>query len=290
VDAIPVILNPSARSAKAARRADAVRSLSPRIRICETSGPGDARRLARELALAGATRVVAAGGDGTINEVVNGLAELGPDCPAALGILPFGTMNVFSVELGLPFRDLTRCWQAIESGQTKEIDLWKIDGHHFVQLAGVGLDAEIIKETTWERKKALGPLSYVLSAIRLMGKSAPSIVVRAEGRDPVEGSVVLLGNGRRYGGPLKLFPDASNTDGLLDVIVLRRHGYTQIFSMLISLFAYGYKSHSSDLTYFQTSRLTLDAAQEVPVEADGELIGHTPVTIERAAWPLRVLA
>lgn len=290
MEEIPVILNPAARSAKASARIEAIQELSPRIRLCPTSGPGDARRLAAELARAGASVVVAAGGDGTINEVVNGLRDAGPECKVALGLLPSGTMNVFSVELGLPTRSLVDCWRVIEQGRTRTIDLWEANGHAFVQLAGVGLDAEIIKETTWERKKALGPLSYVLSAAQLIGKSAPLVNVIAEGREPISGSVVLVGNGKRYGGPLKVFPQADNQDGLLDVIVLRRHGYGKIFTALFSLLVTGSDRRSKDLEYFQTKELRIESENEVPVEADGELIPCTlPLSIRKSPHPLTVL-
>ncbi len=287
---IPVILNPAARSAQASGRLEAIQELSPRIRLCPTAGPGDARRLARELALAGAPVVVAAGGDGTINEVVNGLRDAGPAHQAALGLLPAGTMNVFAVELGLPTKSLVECWAVIERGQRKTIDLWDANGHAFVQLAGIGLDAEIIKETTWERKKALGPLSYVLSAAQLMGKRAPQVRILAEGREPLLGSVVLVGNGKRYGGPIKVFPKADNQDGLLDVVVLRQHGYRKLLGALISLLWRGDDRHSADLEYFQTKELRVESTEEVPVEADGELIYcPLPVVIKLAERPLTVL-
>ena len=290
MEEIPVILNPAARSAKAAARIEAIQELAPNIRLCPTSGPGDARRFARELAQAGSPVVVAAGGDGTINEVVNGLRDAGPQCDVALGLLPSGTMNVFSVELGLPAKSLVDCWRVIERGITREIDLWDANGHAFMQLAGVGLDAEIIKETTWERKKALGPLSYVLSAAQLIGKSAPQVEIIADGREPILGSVVLVGNGKRYGGPLKVFPQANNQDGLLDVVVLRRHGYGKIFAALLSLLLTGYDRRSKDLEYFQTKELKILSDTDIPVEADGELITVSmPLVIRQAERKLKVL-
>ena len=290
MDEIPVIFNPAARSARASARSEAISELSPRLRLCPTAGPGDARRLAAELAAAGAPIIVAAGGDGTINEVVNGLHDAGPACMTTLGLLPAGTMNVFSVELGIPARSLVDCWRVIERGQRRTIDLWEINGHAFMQLAGVGMDAEIIKETSWESKKALGPLSYLMSAAQLLGKDAAQVTVRAPGREPLVGSVVLVGNGKRYGGPLKVFAQADNQDGLLDVIVLRSHGYGQILSALFSLFLSGDGRHSKEMEYFQTKELLIESEQEVPVEADGELIPCTlPIHITKAEKRLTVL-
>lgn len=289
VEEIPVILNPTARSAKASGRAAAIRELSPRIRLCETAGPGDARRLARELSQAGAPLVVAAGGDGTVNEVVNGLADLGPDCGTALGILPAGTMNVFAVELGLPAGDLAKCWRIAECSEVREVDLWKAGERYFVQLAGVGLDAQVIAETTWEKKKALGPLSYAMTMLRLIGQPGPELTVTADERPSMTAAAVLLGNGHRYGGPLKIFPRASNSDGLLDVLVLKRQSLTQLAMTLSSLFLSRYRYFSQHLEYFQARRVTVSALQPVPVEADGDLSGATPVVFEKAPWPLRVV-
>ena len=154
----------------------------------------------------------------------------------------------------------------------------------------MGIDAEIIRETTWESKKALGPLSYVISAAQLLGKQAPLLTIRSPERDPMEGSVVLVGNGKRYGGPLKVFAQADNQDGLLDVIVLRSHGYGQIFSALFSLFLSGDGRHSREMEYFQTRELIIESDQEIPVEADGELIpASMPIVFKKAGKKLTVL-
>ena len=99
--------------------------------------------------------IAAAGGDGTINEVVNGIADAGLERGVALGILPSGTMNVLSRELGLPGRNLEECWKLIENGEASSVDLWRADDQYFVQVAGVGLDADIIANTSWEEKNAL---------------------------------------------------------------------------------------------------------------------------------------
>lgn len=289
MDEIPVILNPTARSAKASQRSAAILELSSRIRLCETSGPGDARRLARELAEAGAAVVVAAGGDGTVNEVVNGLADIGPTCATALGVLPAGTMNVFAVELGLPSRDIARCWEVIERGNSREVDLWQAGERFFVQLAGVGLDAQVLQETPWEKKKALGPLSYALTMARLIGKPGPELIIEADDRPPMIGAAVLIGNGQRYGGPIKVFPRASNSDGLLDVLVLRRQGFTQLASTLASLFLSGYRRFAANIDYFQAARLAITGPAGIPFETDGDLAGSTPVVFSKAGWPLRVI-
>ncbi len=287
---IPVILNPSARSARAGERADTILALSSRVEIHPTGGPGDARRFARDLALAGAPVVVAAGGDGTINEVVNGIALAGPECRTALGILPSGTMNVFAGDLGLPVARLDECWSVIEAGHVRSIDLWLANDEYFVQLAGAGLDASVIAGTTWERKKKYGPVSYVIGMVEVMRRGSPMLTVTAPGRDPLEGRVVLIGNGVHYGGPFRLFPQASFTDGLLDVMVMRNHSLLNMARLSMAAAAGRYSTRLRDITYFQTPELDITCAETVPFQADGELSGHSPVKFRLAPFPLRVLA
>jgi YegS/Rv2252/BmrU family lipid kinase len=285
---VPVIFNPSARSAQAESRIDELKALSDRIVLHPTSQAGDARDIAASLAAAGAPIIVAAGGDGTVNEVVNGIASAGPSCPSALGLLPSGTMNVFAMDLGLPSDQMDECWAVIERGISRSIDLWRANDSYFVQLAGAGLDASIIASTTWESKKKLGPLSYLLSGLRTLQQPAPLLTIRAPGRDPITGTVALIGNGRSYGGPFRLFPDASFDDGKLDVVVMKYHGIAEFLKLSLSVMSGQFATDGSVLT-FQTPELTISAEGHVPFEADGELSGSVPVHIRHAGFPLRVL-
>jgi YegS/Rv2252/BmrU family lipid kinase len=260
------------------------------VQIHATDGAGDARKFARELALAGAPVVVAAGGDGTVNEVVNGIALAGPECRTALGILPSGTMNVFAGDLGLPAARLDECWGLIEAGHVRSIDLWRANDEYFAQLAGAGLDATVIAGTTWERKKKYGPVSYVIGMLEVMRRGTPVLTVTAPGRQPVEGRVVLVGNGTHYGGPFRLFPDASFTDGLLDVMVMKNHSLLNIARLSMAAAAGRYSPALRDIVYFQTPELDITCAETVPFQADGELSGETPVKFRQAPFPLRVIA
>ncbi len=276
---IPVIINPGARSARAGRRTDHIRALSPRVELHWTDGTGDAARLAEELARAGAPLVVAAGGDGTVNEVVNGIVKAGATERTALGVLPTGTMNVFAGGLGLKSSRLDDCWRAIEHGERLTVDLWDLNGTCFVQLAGAGLDAAIIRGTTWEAKKRYGPLSYILSGIRELRRTGVGLRVTAEGQDPITGRVVLAGNGRHYGGPFPLFPRAVAGDGLLDVVVMENHGWREFYTLGRGLLS-GHFRKGKGVRYFQTDRLRVEAdadAGGVPFEVDGELAGTAPV-------------
>lgn len=278
---ILVILNPAARSerAKAAwRRIEKLPNCTMRV----TTGPGDAQAVAEAAVKEGFGTIVAAGGDGTVNEVVNGL--VGAD--VSLGILPVGTMNVFAAELGLP-GDLDEAWAVIRAGRTRKVDLLRANQQYFIQLAGVGLDAQVVQATSWNFKKNFGPLSYLISAAQIAAKKPPRLLVEADGITR-EGSFVLIGNGRYYGGPVAFFKDARIDDGKLDVLIFKNLAYLDIARYLATVFM-GKHTTLSDVEYFQTRRALVRSDEDVPVEVDGEVVTTLPVTFRISSRKLRVV-
>ncbi len=278
---IAVIYNPAARSEKAARVRETIRSL-PRCKLMPTASAGDATTLAARAVELGFRTIVAAGGDGTVNDVVNGIAR----SDATLGVLPVGTMNVFAAELGIP-GDLRKAWAVIEAGHARRIDLGRANKKFFVQLAGVGLDAQVVAATSWASKKSLGPLSYLVSAAQIAAQPPPKLLIEAEGRER-EGSFVLIGNGRFYGGPLAFFKDAKIDDGLLDVLIFKNVGYLDL-ARYVSMMLVGRHTDLRDVEYFQTRRAAVRSESEVPVEVDGEVVERLPVTFRISARKLKVL-
>ena len=282
----PIIFNPKARSQKGGRVLRFMMKHANRFALYATNSGEEARELAARFAADGEPVVIVAGGDGTLNEVVRGLA--GSD--TVLGILPAGTMNVFAREMGIPFASLERAFEVIENGFTREVDLFEANGIPFVQMAGVGFDAMVIEETTWESKKMLGPLAYLLAAVRVLGEKPPQMrVTLADGR-VVEGVAVLTGNGSRYGGPFPFFRMADNHDSKLDVLVYKEAGYRLVLDSLRGL-ALGGIDLMDSVEYFQTESFTVEADREVPVEVDGELAGRfSKIRFVETSSHLRVLA
>ncbi len=279
-----VILNPAARGANSKALTTRIKQLSSEIIVRTTSTRGQAKTIAKKAVKEGFHTVIAAGGDGTINEVVNGLAR----ADITLGILPVGTMNVFAAELGIPSGNLARCWEIIEAGHIRRIDLPRANGHYFVQLAGVGLDAQVVQETSWNFKKNFGPLSYIVSATQIATRTPPHLIVEADD-ETREGSFVLIGNGRLYGGPFVIFKKAEIDDGKLDVLIFKNLGYLDIVRYLGGI-VFGSHLNFPDVEYFQTRKLKVHSEQEVPVEVDGEVIGNLPVTFRLSSHKLKVLA
>lgn len=282
----PVIFNPKARSQKGGRVLRFLMSHANRFALFATNHAGEARDLAARFAGQGEPVVIAAGGDGTLNEVVSGLAG----SRTLLGVLPAGTMNVFAREMGIPFDSLEKAFQVIERGFVREVDLFEANGAPFVQMAGVGFDAMVIEETSWESKKALGPLAYLLAAVKVLGETPPEIeVICPDGRRET-GVAVLAGNGSLYGGQFKFFRNASNNDSKLDVLVYKEAGYRLVLDSLRGL-AFGGIDLVASTSCFQTESFIVRANREVPVEVDGEWIGRfSEVRFVETANRLRVIA
>ncbi|HEX8281703.1 MAG TPA: diacylglycerol kinase family protein, partial [Chthoniobacterales bacterium] len=243
-----IILNPAARGERAKRLHARVAALTEGAVLRATSRCGDAECLARTAVAEGFRTVVAAGGDGTVNEVVNGIAGSN----AAIGLLPLGTMNVFAMELGLPSTDLAKCWDLIREGQTREVDLPSANGKFFAQLAGVGLDAQCVKETSRAFKRSFGPLSYIVSAAQIASRPPPRLRIESEHAVTEEGSFVLVGNGRLYGGPFPFFKQAVIDDGLFDVLVFKRLNYLEMMRYLQDVI-FSSQITSPEVEYFQTT-------------------------------------
>jgi YegS/Rv2252/BmrU family lipid kinase len=279
-----VILNPAARSERARRWRARVESLAQGCTVCTTTAPGEAETLARHAVQEGFEKIIAAGGDGTIHEVVNGLAN----STATLGLLPIGTVNVFAMELGLPSNNLDLCWDIIRGDHTRLVDLPSANEKYFVQLAGVGLDAQVVKETSARLKRNFGPLSYLISAAQVASRRPPRLFIESEDTSVEEGSFVLVGNGRRYGGPFPFFKQAVIDDGLLDVVVFKQLGYLEIIKYLQDVF-FSSEIRLPEVEYFQTRALRVTSEQPVPVELDGELVGNCPVEFQMRERALRVL-
>jgi diacylglycerol kinase (ATP) len=277
-----IIINPEARGARA--RLARLEKITHGAVIKATQGPGDAEAQAERAVEQGYTTIVAAGGDGTINEVVNGIAT----APVTLGILPMGTVNVFAMELGIPM-NLEKAWKIIRAKKVRRIDLASANGHFFVQMAGIGFDAQVVKENSRATKRVLGPLSYLLTATKVAVAKAPRLRVICHGKTVAEGSFVLVGNGRYYGGPFSLFNEADPQDGLLDVCVFRGSDYLSIIRYMRGAL-FGSLSRFSDVQYFKEKSLVVEANREVPLEVDGELIGHSPVRFAIKPGRLHVLA
>ena len=227
--------------------------------------------------------IVAAGGDGTVNEVANGLA--GSMRPLAL--LPLGTANVLAHEIGLPPGPEALA-ALIADAEPRPIWPGRVGDRLFVAMAGIGFDAEVISRVDNRLKRRFGKFAFAVAIARTLWRHRPSgLVVRADGSTFRAASVVIT-KGRFYAGRFRIAPGVRAADPLLQ-IVLFRHGSRPAVLRCLAAMCCGRLHRLRDVSIFATREVSLDGAEPSLVEADGEIAGRLPVTVGIAAQPLLLL-
>jgi YegS/Rv2252/BmrU family lipid kinase len=286
-----IVFNPSAGQAASLHHAlqeatDVWRAKGWSVHLEPTTCAGDGIRLAREAAKQGYDIVVAAGGDGTVNEVVNGLAGT----ETALAALPVGTVNVWVRELGMPLNPRAAA-EAILLAQRQRVDLGRAGDRYFLLMAGVGFDAAVTANVRSDEKRRLGVFAYAWRAIslglRFHGTRANITVDGKLRRGRV--LMVVLGNSQLYGGFVKLTARASLNDGLIDMCIIKgttllRSGPLRVLSILTRR-----HNRDSEVEYHRARTVHIESQVALPVQVDGDHIGHTPMTFEAVPNALYVL-
>ena len=292
---ICVIFNPAARGDKARHFRDWLAGVASECALKPTQRAGDARRLAAEAVAENFETIIAAGGDGTVNEVLNGIGDApGGFENARLGVLPLGTVNVFARELKIP-ADISGAWEIVRRGNETKIDLpcaeFFTDGKparlFFAQLAGAGLDTRAIELVNWELKKKFGPLAYVIAGLKALVERKPQISVHI-GAEKISGELVLLGNGALYGGDFRIFPAANLRDGKLDACVFPRVNFWTLLRVAPGLLLRK-KVSEKFVRRIAAEKIGLACETSAAFELDGEWAGKLPVTFSVAREKLRVI-
>jgi YegS/Rv2252/BmrU family lipid kinase len=293
-----IIYNPIAgprdvwRELKRVRRELAARGWS--VEIEATRRPGEATRLAREAARAGLGAVWAAGGDGTVNEAVNGLVGT----ETALGVLPVGTGNVWARQLHLPVYTLTHPFRlrvaaiALAGGRIRRVDVGRLNDRYFLLWTGIGFDAQITSDMEPRTKqiKRLGVLPYIVAGVTLAREfSGVRTHLVLDGR-ALRGRalLVVVSNVQLYS-IFHLTPQARMDDGLLDVFVFKGlGGFLYMLRMAGQLFV-GRHLQNPRVVQRTARQVTVWTETPMAVQADGEPLGTTPVSIQVVPRALRVL-
>ncbi len=286
---LPLIYNPTAGPGgerKARRAAKKLTALGCAAEMLPTTGVGSATSIARRLAAAGAPRVAVAGGDGTINEVINGLALSGTE----LAIIPAGTANVLAMEMNVPLKVSEACRLACE-GASATIDLGLAGRRYFALMAGIGFDALVIKNVIPALKKSIRRAAFpVTGLVTLIQNDLPLLLATGPDHDS-RGYFIVVANSRYYGGKFGPVPEASITDGLLDVCVLKGKKLQE----MLNFWAAALRRNHVDASladYFRTNEVAISCpgGDQVPVQTDGEVIGELPVKVSVVPAALRVCA
>ena len=248
--------------------------------VTHTAAAGDAQRMAREAAAQGYRAVVAVGGDGTVGEVITGLA--GTDVP--VGIVPKGTANQVASNLGIP-RDVEGAVEVAVNGVPAPIDLGRLeDGRYFALAAGAGWDAAVMAGATRELKDRLGFGAYIYAGMRV-GVMPPLHRYRivADGREVrVRAAMVLLANMGQFVTKtippvqVTVAPEVSYQDGRLDVCIFAPRSLVDVANLMWRVLR-GRFAGDERLIYFQARDIAVYADPPAVTEIDGEAIGHTPL-------------
>jgi len=284
---VQLILNGKAAGNDALRAAITQQAaLGHTIEVRVTSEKGDARRFVAETGEV--DLLIAAGGDGTLNEVVHGLMELSTTARPPLGVVPLGTANDFATGCGIP-HDPEEALALCMEGKATSIDVGKANEHWFLNAASIGFGAEITATTPPELKQLLGPAAYaVMGAILAMNVHHYRGRLTLPDREITgSGPVAVVGNGRQAGGGLQVTPRARVDDGLLDVFTVR-----DIPPLALLTAARELQELSPDgeyINYWQTPWAEVHTEEAIPVNLDGEPMEFSSVRYEAVPRAIRFI-
>ena len=284
-----VIYNPAAgqwRKRRLQTTLAALKGLGCVITLFATQKAGDAQERAATLTIDDCDVVVAAGGDGTINEVANGLATASHLVPP-LAIIPLGTANVLAQEIGLRGNPRAVA-RAIAQGGRMTVHLGDANGRYFLMMAGVGFDAHVVANVDLALKRRTGKLAYVVETlIQGLRYGFPRCRVTIDGQTHDAYSVVVC-NGRHYGGPFVAAPKASLADPAFEVCLLKKGGYRHVLRYGAAL-VMGRLSTLPDVQILTGKTLRIEGEPGLPVQGDGDIIATLPVDIRVAERTLELV-
>jgi diacylglycerol kinase (ATP) len=261
------------------------RGLPAELRL--TRQPGHATELAREAINAGMEMVVAAGGDGTVNDVIQALAGH----TTALGVLPVGTVNVWAREMGIGL-SVAEARETLLHGVRRQVDLGRAGQRYFLMMAGIGFDAEVARRVERGPLKRIGLklLDYIAAVVALSVTAEPAeLRIQIGGRQRRERALmVIIGNTRLYGGAMTFTQRAVADDGALDVVVIGSGGLAHRLGVLWRAFLRR-PSAGPRVRYLRAQTIRVESRRAEPVQVDGEVIGHLPMTFAVAPQALRVI-
>jgi len=268
--------------------ASRLESLGIKIDLHLTGGPGEATEIATRVAHNGGSDVIVAGGDGTINEAIQGLAGT----TARLAIIPRGTANVLARELGLPLDDEQAVAVAAQ-GNSRNIYLGlAIDEttharRHFVLMAGIGLDASVVGGVQPSLKKRIGKGAFWISGLSHLASWNPQPFILEINGSKYTATFAAIGKAAKYGGDLAITPGARLDQREFEICIIQTRSRLRYLHLLSYAMRNGMPRNIPEVQF--VNALTVKAHGDAPVQVDGELIGHLPMRFEIAPHSLKVI-
>ncbi len=283
---ILVVFNPAAGRRRRTRLdavVDALKHFSCPVTVVETNAPGHAEQIARDLNVADFDVIAVAGGDGTVNEVVNGL----PGKAITLGLIPSGTANVLADEIGLSKAPAIIA-RALALGPIRQIYVGRANGRRFCMMAGAGFDANVVSEVSLALKKRVGPLAYAWQAfVQGFRDAYAPCDVTIDGVVHRTTSAVAC-NGRRYGGPFVAAPAASLADDSFQIVLMKGRGWFSVLRYGMGLMA-GKVGAWPDVQILAGRNVAITGQNGQPVQADGDILTTLPLKLSVDLEPVRLI-
>lgn len=283
-----LIVNPIAGAGRTAKKWPQImawlQSIGLHFEYDMTEAPGHARELAKSAAKKGYELVVSVGGDGTINEVVNGLYDAGNIAEVMLGIIGTGTGGDYLRTIGIPraYQEACQCLKnprklTVDVGVVEYFSNGQIVKRLFVNFAGLGFDAEIVKATTQKYKTLNRTLSYLtglFTALLFYKNKKVSLTVDGEATER-KVCTILVSNGKYGGGGMLAAPDADLADGLLDVLIIGDLSKPDLLWSLPRVYKGTHLTHPK-VTMKRAREIEIQSRETISLQADGELLGELP--------------
>jgi YegS/Rv2252/BmrU family lipid kinase len=263
-------------------------SLGLKVDLQLTRGPGDAAEIASRVAHNGSSDVIVAGGDGTINETIQGLAGTN----ARLGIIPRGTANVLARELGLPLDD-EQALQVAARGKTREIylgvaiDETTNEHRHFVLMAGIGLDASVVRRVQPSLKKRIGKGAFWISGLSHLATWNPKPFTLEIDDQKYTATFAAIGKSARYGGDLSITPGARLDQREFEICIIQTMSRLRYLHLLSYAMRDGMPRDKPEVRFVNAT--SVKAYGDAQVQVDGELLGHLPMRFEIAPHSLNII-
>jgi diacylglycerol kinase (ATP) len=284
-----VILNPSAGSVRDLDKVQEQIARLPQAEIRVTTKPGSAFRFARTALRKGRELIVAAGGDGTLNEVINGIGENLGD--TRVGLIPLGTGNDFARTIGVP-TELEAALDVIRAGQTRAVDLVRVTSdevRYFVNVSAGGFSGLVDEKLTPEMKKTWGPLAYLRGAAAAWSElRAYRTTLAFDNSESLMLDLynVVVANGRYVAGGTLIAPDAAIDDGLLDIVLVLQRSAPEL-ALLAAQVTVGAHLTSDAIVFRRAAKVTVNSKPGMWFNVDGELVGNEPARFEILPRALR---
>src|SRR6476619_5817041 len=277
----------ASRRAPIPELASSLESLGLKVDLRFTSGPGDAAEIASRVARNGSSDVIVAGGDGTINEAIQGLAGTN----ARLAIIPRGTANVLARELGLPLDD-EQALQIAAEGKTREIylglaiDETTNERRHFVLMAGIGLDASVVKGVQPKLKKRIGKGAFWISGLSHLADWNPKPFILEIDGHKYASTFAAIGKAAKYGGDLAITPGARLDQPAFEICIIDTRSRLRYLRLLSHAMRNGMPRNAPEVKF--VTAVSVKAHGDAHVQIDGELIGRLPMRFEIAPHSLQI--